>query len=232
MIDTFWPLICYIFLFLSFSHCAGNPGHCWLLDQLPAGKSTLLAEGLHPVHLVTDILASKQNDTDLVSDAHKKLRPSFCGHPCKWWYGTQRMHMGVSTFEPWGKTEVKDHSALTLVCLTHKGVSSGQVQSSWQLCIWAFIVFPSYFVPHFPHKQTANLFNYWREPALFSESFCPWSMALFSLSSHWASVAGNPLEVAFLTVSPVQGFLSRCRAWAQRQAAWIGVVFSRPLNFM
>lgn len=118
-----------LLLFSCFSHHAGNPGHCFLLDRCRLGRYGAVGRGTrkrgtlpYPMHLVTDILASKQNDSDLISDAYKKLKPSFCGCPCKWWCGTRRIHMGISPFDPWGKIEVKDHSTLTLVCLIHKGV--------------------------------------------------------------------------------------------------------------
>lgn len=55
------------------SHCAGSPGHCVLLVYCPlSGYSTdKYTEDLHPLHLATDISASKQNGAGLVPDAPK-----------------------------------------------------------------------------------------------------------------------------------------------------------------
>lgn len=104
-IGTFWSLLHIFASLLSFSHCAGHPGHCLLLVCCQLDRYSAVGRGTcrrlpHPVELVLDVLASKQNDTDLIPDAHKKLRLGFQGHPCKWWYGTQRTYMGISAFEP------------------------------------------------------------------------------------------------------------------------------------
>lgn len=160
-----WPLISYIVLFLSFSHCAGNPGHCFLSDSCQLGRYSAVGRGTHrrlphPVHLVTVILASKQNDADLISDAHKTLRPSFCGCPCKWWSGTQRMHTPSPLLNHEARQKLRIIWPSHYYACSTKGLfwpSPGFMAASYL----GLLISPSSFIPHFPHKRTAHLFSYW-----------------------------------------------------------------------
>lgn len=65
--------------FLSVLPLSWESGSVFRVGPLPGVGRRICRVLPHPVHLGTDILASKQNDTDLIPDAHKKLKPTSVG---------------------------------------------------------------------------------------------------------------------------------------------------------